>query len=310
MAVTFVSGDEMIDRIAAHARMNATAASTDRALILSYLIEAAQVIAMEAELVHTPLPTTFSLNTFTDSAVTATNASASVTNVSAEIVDLIATYGSLAVTIDGVEYTGVSATGTTLTISPVFADTTNTRTLVVTLPSRSDYDVLAPPFSTQGFLSIDSIRLTDSANTNLPLSQVTMSEMDELRMGTQANTTPFVYAFDFPRLVLHPVPLTGSTLEVSGTTGPPTIADTAATYDFIPAAFVWGTLVPYALSMAYEYKDQPGKASAAMTRFLSDKVSGLPALKRYVARSGGRQRPSGEYRGSLRTHPSQDFGVF
>jgi hypothetical protein len=226
----------IIDSVAVTARMNATAASSDRALILGWVQEAVSIVAAEAEAVHDPTPT------------------------------------------------------------------------VVTLTSgTSQYDLGAAPFAISSFLSIDEVRLTDSAGTNFPLTQVPMATIDELRVGSQANSTPWVYAVDYPMFVLHPTPSGTTTLEVKGTLDGPTLADGSTAITFIPPHLQYGCLKEWALYRALEYKKQP-EAINHQNNFLNSRVNGLPAAKRWIARVGGRQPMGGQGRYPIQTSPSQDMG--
>lgn len=226
----------IIDSVAVTARMNATAASSDRALILGWIQESVSIVAAEAEAVHDPTPPVVSL-----------------TGGTAEY-DL----GS-----------------------------------ILSLPSI--------------MIAIDEIRLSDSAGTHLPITQVPMATIDDLRAGSQANSTPWVYAVDYPMLVLYPTPGDDTAIEVKLLYDGPTLADGSAAITFIPPHLQYGCLKEWALYRALEYKKQP-EAINHQNNFLNSRVNGLPAAKRWIARVGGRQPMSSQGRYPIQTSPSQDMG--
>ncbi len=133
-----------------------------------------------------------------------------------------------------------------------------------------------------------------------------MSALDDMRQGSQAAATPYVYAYDHPMIVIYPTPGAGSTLEVKVAQEGPTLADSASAITFWPAGLLYGVLTNYALARAMQYRRQPSWTDYEEA-FLKDTNKGLPALKRWVARTGGRQPVQSRDRGTIITSPSQDM---
>lgn len=164
-------------------------------------------------------------------------------------------------------------------------------------------------YTLSGYLAIDDMTIIDTVNniTGAPVEQITMAEMDVLRQGSQAQGTPYVYAVDYPNIVFYPTPGAGCSYTIKTVIDGPTLADSATNLTFIPEAFQWGVMVTFAIAKAFQYKKQD-EWQVYMTEHESDRVSGLPALRRWKSRNAGRQRPGETIRQSFVTSPSQDTG--
>ncbi len=181
------------------------------------------------------------------------------------------------------------------------ADTTVTLT-----QGTPTYTLNASPFPTD-MVGILSLKLTDTALTSVPLDPITMHEMDGLRIGSGSQASPYVYAVDWPNLVLYPTPGASSTLAMSYVQDAPTLSDNTANITFLPEFLQWGCLYNFALSGVLSYKKQP-EAADYMNRFLQDRNAGLPALRRWKASAGGRLLPSPMRITHPRATTSQDLG--
>ncbi len=234
-----VTGAQMIDRVCAEAGMNVAAASTDRALALSYINQALSNCALEAE-INTP----------------ATPATVSLTQGTAR------------------------------------------------------YDLTVAPFAVSGLISIDEITLTDGAQTAILLEQRTFSDILDMQQGAvQAQATPYCYAVEYPAINFYPTPSSSTTLSITYAATPSSIADSATVVTVIPDAFLWGVLVEFAIARGMRYKKQAEWVRHEQA-YMSDKISGMPALRRWISRMGGRHRPnSGDHVTPLLV-PSQDLGPF
>lgn len=228
------TGATLIDRVANTARMNATAASADRTLILGFVQEAVDQVALDAE-----------INTDPTQSVTLTS-------------------------------------------------------------GTSSYTLGSSPFNISDLIAIQEIQVTDAAVTGVPMDRVTMDDIRAMQQGAgQANTTPYCYAVDYPAIVFYPTPGSATVLNVSYVADSATIADSATALTMMPKALQWGTIGEFAIALAKQYKQDPSWTQH-MDRYMSDRVRGLPALRRWKARVGGRSRPmvsGGEFRVSS---PSQD----
>lgn len=217
--------------------MNITASSTDRALILTFVQEAVDRIALEAEVVHDP------------------TASVALTQ------------------------------GTAL------------------------YELGTSPFNISGIIAINEITVTDASLTNTPVTQVTMQEMLEMRQGAgQAQGSPYYYAVDYPDILFYPTPGASTTLNVTHIKDGPTIADSSTAISFLPKAFHFGAICFLATANAFRHKKMYSDASEYENRYFNDKAAGLPAIRRWRSRVGGRQRPQSRQVGVVVSSPSQDLG--
>ncbi len=232
-----VSGADLITRVCGETGHDVTAASADRALILSYINQALSNAALEAEIYTPPTPATVTL-----------------------------------------------AQGT------------------------ASYDLTSSPFAITGLIAIDEILLTDGSVTSIPLEQVTASELLSRQQGAgQAQGTPYCYSVEYPGIDFYPTPAASTTLSVFYTAEPTVIADSAVAVTVIPAAFLWGVLCEFAIAMGLRNKKQP-EWTIHMQAYMSDKVAGLPALRRWKRRVAGKQRPSSGPTRARVTSPSQDTG--
>lgn len=167
------------------------------------------------------------------------------------------------------------------------------------------YTLNASPFATD-MIALHEVRVTNASVTGEPIRRVSLSHINELRAGSQSTATPYVYAVDWPQFILYPTPGSGTTLYVYYSQDAPTLADNSTAISFIPKAFHWGCLYNRAMAEALRYKKQP-EWRDYMDEYLNNRQSGIPALKRWHAESGGRLA-SGGVSGRLKTSPSQDTG--
>jgi hypothetical protein len=189
------------------------------------------------------------------------------------------------------------------------AEINNDASQTVALVANQDtYSIGTAPFTVTDLLGINDIRITDGAITQVPITQVTMSEINDMRQGSgNAPGSPYVYAVDYPQFVLYPKPSANTTLDFSYAASVPSVADNSTAITFIPAAFQWGCLFELAVWRALQYKQQP-VAGEHYNAYVGDRTAGLPALRRWKGRIGGRTRAderSSQYRV---TSPSQDTG--
>jgi hypothetical protein len=168
------------------------------------------------------------------------------------------------------------------------------------------YTLGSSPFNISDLISIQEIQVSDGSSTSIPLQQITMSELRGLQQGAgQANATPSCYAVDYPSIIFYPTPGAGTTLNVSYVADSVTLADSGTALTFIPKAFQYGCVAEFATALAKQYK-QDKTWSVHMERYQQDRVRGLPALRRWKSRVGGRERPQSLGFNSYVTSPSQD----
>lgn len=227
------TGATLITRVCNTARMNSTAASADRVLVLGFVQEAVDQIAVDAEI-----------------------------------------------------------------------NTDPTQSVALT-SGTSSYTLGSAPFNITDLIAIQEIQVSDGSVTSVPMTQVTMDEIRSLQQGAgQANTTPYYYAVDYPAIVFYPTPGASTTLNVSYVAGSVTVADNTTALTFIPSAFQWGCVAEFAIALAKQFKQDKSWADH-MALYQTDRTRGLPALRRWKARVGGRVRP--QEAGMVQvSHPSQD----
>lgn len=280
---------DLIDAVGEEARLDITTLSPDRARLLRWLKAGASIIAAEAEAVHKYVPSEFSLAPASDT-IGVTNNDNEITGVSADITGSVAPGDELL--IDGVSYTvGLRTSTSTIDLTSNYAGSTGSATLVV--PSRYRFDISAIDLLEMfdGFIKIDSVKITDSAGTESILRQVTMEDLEAIRQGPAlAESTPQVYAVDYPILAVYPTPATGTTATVQTIVELPAFTDDATEITFIPEVFIVGALTDYMMYRALRFK-KDANARQYLEEFQSNRVTGMPAIRRHFARIGGRQLP-------------------
>ncbi len=166
------------------------------------------------------------------------------------------------------------------------------------------YTLGSSPFNLENLLELSAIHVTDSAVTGQEVAQVSMGELMRQRNGAQANATPTVYAVNYPQILFHPAPASGTTLTVDYVQSAPVLADNADEITFVPPPFHYNCLANKAIYHALAYKGQRNAAE-----FLAMYDQSIRRLKKFKARSGGIQRASSGGR-PVALGTSQDPGAF
>ena len=169
--------------------------------------------------------------------------------------------------------------------------------------SQAEYTMDASPFPTD-MVRVISMRMTDASSTNLPLRQVSLEEIDSMRVGSQADSAPLYYAAEYPTLVLYPAPDASTTLGVRYISEAPNIVDSQASISFIPRAYQWSVLQEYAMYRAMQYKKNEELAQQHLEAY----AFGLRQLKKWKSKAAGRNLSRQARVSKLRTSPSQDWG--
>ena len=191
------------------------------------------------------------------------------------------------------------------------AEISNDASQTVALVAGQDtYVIGTAPFTVTDLLGINDVRITSSSLTSVPVEQVTLSEINDMRQGAgNASASPYVYCVDFPQFIVYPTPESGCTLDFSYAATVPSVADNSTAITFIPSAFQWGTLFELAVWRALQYKQQP-TATEHYNSYVADRTAGLPALRRWKSRVGGRTRSLQRRSTHSVSSPSQDTGYF
>lgn len=169
------------------------------------------------------------------------------------------------------------------------AEVNNPAEISAALTAGTDtYTLGSSPFTfSSGLIAVNRIRLTDAAQTKVPLTQKTMQAVNELRQGAVANATPAYYAVEYPTIVFYPPPAAGTTVYVDYVADGPTIADSATEITAIPKGLQWKCWFNFAMYMTFEYKQD-----ATANDWLAKYNDGLRELRRWANRVGGLDRPS------------------